>query len=367
MKSSLRGISMLLCAAACTLLCACGTSAATTTYHAERAGSKKTTTTKANAALAALYKSATKKGKTSVMIYTPSAPLIEPLEKAFMKAYPRISVQAQSLFGPALDSQLQAESVSGKHIGDIILSGDETIGFGDSGKCVRYKPSVSGVNALMAAKTNVVHVGGLPLGIGYNTSAVGSSLAPRGWQALLGGQWKGKLSIEDPTAGGATTRAFSAMLQVSALTPSYLRQLNGQGIALEPTNTQLATDLATGARPVAVLMPYSAFTLMKSEGAPVGFIFPTQGGSILSDYDTCVITGSKHTAAAELFETWLLTTGGGKALAASGLYSVVPGVPGPGGLPAYSKLNLVKVKSLDKQYAYLNTGLATIKQAFSGS
>ncbi|HEY1669626.1 MAG TPA: hypothetical protein VGG54_28350, partial [Trebonia sp.] len=125
------------------------------------------------------------------------------------------------------------------------------------------------------------------------------------------------------------------------------------------------TAVAQGAKGVALGTMYSFYLGAKSSGAPVTFTLLNADNYDTSLYDG-IIKGAPDPLAAELYESWMFTPDGAKAIAAEGSYSTVNGAVAPQGLPSLSSIPLQPTIPLDQIIKADNSAVTSAKQSWGG-
>lgn len=328
------------------MLAAAGTASAGTLTHRSRHSTRSRDASLGgphNArVLTALYKRARAAHQTKVTVYGPSAITDGPLYAAFHKEFPGMTATGVPALGPTLYAKIAAEFASGKHIANVVENGaSDIIQYAGKGWITPYRPSyVPHVKGEVGPKNEFVGMYNLPFVVAYNKNEVPKAQVPRTWQALLNPKWKNQLVTYDPRAAGPTMEIFAA-LDATREYKHILPGLHAQNIALNPTS-QISgplTDIAEGAKKIAIGLPYSFVTKAESSGAPVAV-------DVLKNYNMAFVTYSallRHgpdPLAAKLFESWELTPQAARVFAQEDEISMRPGSPSPKGLPPYHALRI---------------------------
>jgi ABC-type Fe3+ transport system substrate-binding protein len=299
--------------------------------------------------LTALYDAAVKAGETKVVFYGPQATDLKPAFDLFEKRFPKIDVQAVSLFGPQLDTKLHTEASTNKHSADLVQVANAPISFARDGLCQSYRPpTASDVDARYAdLDDQVIASTAIPFGILYNKNVVKNP--PTSWDDVISGDYKGQIVMADPSVGGVAD-AGSAGLVSGTFTEDFLRKLNAQDIQTVSDGQTAAQAVATGQKGLALFLPDAVYQQLSAKGVNVGFAFPLKSGNYVSPFLNCLVTDAPHPDAAKLLESWFFTTEAAGALAAIGQYSTVTGVEGPKGLPSLADVAQMHLPSLAETF-----------------
>jgi iron(III) transport system substrate-binding protein len=350
-------------------------SSSTSTSTGSSTGSSSSTGTSADlgpqaAALKALYNKAVAAGQTSVVIYGPSSGTDQQEYAAFKAAFPKITVSGVPVVGPPMDAKLAAEFSSGKHIGDIAYTGStDMLTYGQSGWFTPYTPvTVASSSDLAPASVgpNDEFYGASTAVSGIVTNSSSSLPVPKTWSDLENSVYKGKIAMSDPTATGimADTFAHLSLIPSGSKVESALKTNDAQTFPVTSITGPL-TAVAQGAKGVALGTMYSFYLGAKASGAPVTFTLLNADNYDTSLYDG-IIKGAPDPLAAELYESWMFTPDGAKAIAAEGSYSTVNGAVAPQGLPSLSSIPLQPTIPLDQIIKADNNAVSTAKQSWGG-
>jgi iron(III) transport system substrate-binding protein len=321
----------------------------------------------AAAELERLYKAASEAGEDLVIVYGAGELDRQPVYRAFEKRFPGIRVRAEQISGPQLTSRVEGEMASGKHVADLSQTGDTTtVDFAAKGWFEPFAPrSAAGLAEQWSDPRGRFRAAAAALfGIAYNTDDVPEAEAPKAWDDLLDPKWRGRLAMEDPTHAGPSQGVLTRLLYDDGYDEGWMRRLAAQRPTLLPGTPEVGTALATGQHPLTPVYPYSFYLRDKKKNAPIGFVFPVQGGNQISGHYLALMKGAPHPNAAKLVYAWLFTPEGQKELAAVGLYTTMPGSPAPGGFPALDRLDVLKSAPFSETIDVSRQSLGTLKRVF---
>ena len=323
--------------------------------------------TKAVGAMEDLYKAAQDKGQTTVTIYGPGEPDREPLYEQFSQRFPGIKVENVYILGPKYASKMEGEFASGQHVADLVQAGDTSIS-GQIGRdyFIDFDPvTAEGLDKIYSDPTGtVLAASALPFGYMYNTKEMDSADAPKGWEDLVDPKYRGKMTSDDVTKFGGGFSTLSHMLWDGRYDAQYIEQLADQDISFQSSLPVAGTAVATGEYAMHPFYPLSFYMRDKKKGAPVKFVFPTEGGVHISPHFLAVINGAPNKEAAELLMTWLFTSEAQKAAADVGYYPLMPGQDGPADYPPAEELDLLKPYPLDQVNKISAGNLKVTQDAF---
>lgn len=304
--------------------------------------------------IGALAAAAADSGQTELVIYGSSAEEKQPAWDLFTKRY-GITVKAQNLVGTALTSKLEQEKASGKVIADVIQSTKPTAqARADEGYYQAFTPVTVDENihpisdageGLFYAPTASV------FGMVYNTQRDSEEEIPQTWDDLLKPEWKDQLALLDPKAQNGTTLAFATLASAGVIDDQWLKNLAANGASNSGDAATMLRQIATGEHPIGVGIPQHMVWKAAKDGAPVGMSLSTGGGTVVTPVIYGLMNNAPHSAAAELFITWLYTKEAQEAMAALGEMPLLSGAQAPEGVASLDQIdNVVEVARGDVLY-----------------
>ncbi len=297
-------------------------------------------------ALADLYKKAQDNNETSVTIYGPPAGQI--FIDAFQKRFPDITLNYQQLQSQNRITKLQADQASGNYVADLAIDGTTPIYTMADEWCDVFDP----VTPDLVPAANLDDGGKIVLpnntvfGIVINTNLISAADAPTTWDDVVDPKWKGKEVMVSPGTGGAGAFANAMLLTPAANASKWgmdIVQKLHDNVATVAQDAQTVSSVLDGTYPIGVLgyFPFYWADIQQTPNAPLKFLLFTDGGTPWSRGAGCLLKNAPDPDAANLFMNWEFTKEGQTALAQSGAYPVVPGIPGPGGLPPADQAGLI--------------------------
>ncbi|WP_238019779.1 extracellular solute-binding protein [Dactylosporangium sp. AC04546] len=314
-----------------------------------------------------LYADAKKAGETQVVVYGPGQEFYEPAYRVFMRRYPAIKVVSESIFGEKLNTRLDQEFASGKHVGSVQTHGGSgTAAAVKAGRCEGYQPST----ADYLPKDQVgpgntyhafVHFG---VGIEYNSDKLKADQAPKGWQELADPKWKGRLVAVDPALVGATALMISNLMTEQKLDEAWVRGTLANKPLIVDTAALAEQAVARGEREVMLVNNTGVFTTSKKKNLPVAFVFPTAEGARLDTMYVCMLKGGPNPNATKLFTNWLFTAEAQAELAKTGVFGTRPGTAAPPGFPTLDAIKdkIIPQIPVDQQGPEAQKTVGLIKQ-----
>ncbi|WP_071059173.1 ABC transporter substrate-binding protein [Pelistega sp. MC2] len=173
-------------------------------------------------------------------------------------------------------------------------------------------------------------------GIAYHKEAKDK---PTSWNDLLKPEYKDLAAMPSPLYSGA------ALIHLSALTTNpefgwkYYEGLKANGMSPQKGNGSVLTAITSGAKPYGVLVDYLAIR-EKAKGAPVEFVFPTEGVSMVTE-PIAILKSSKNKELAKKFVDFVLSEEGQKLVLSQGYLPARNGMPSPEGFPDRKEIKLL--------------------------
>jgi len=316
-----------------------------------------------------LYQAAIEAGETELTMYSVGDPL-PALYDAFMERYPEITVTATRLGTTELTSKLEQEVASGNIVADVVLAtGATQYGRAQEGWYQQFEPVTVTADTLspIGYREDGYYYGpfGTGYGLAYNSNEIDAEEVPQSWDDVVDPDSGVKLLVTSPTIPGGLTVAATLLESGGAIDESWLADL----AALDPEQVASAAEAApaliSGPSTVAVGLGMKQTLDARDSGAPLGYVFPIEGGAILSPMFYSIMKGASNPTAAELFISWQFTPEAQEQYAAANYYGLMEGAPGPEGFPGISDLDELIEPPADGDYSkQLTATVARAKELF---
>lgn len=252
---------------------------------------------------------------------------------AFMAKHPGVTVTFVRDGTTKLMARLQAELDAGASPADLLLIAD-SVTMEDMAKAGRlmahpdadvsaYDPAIQDPER-MWFPTKLITTG-----IVYNTAA---PMKPTSWNDLLKAEARGQVAMPSPLTSGAAlihTQALVANLEKGW---DYYKQLAENGAQASGGNGGVLQAVAGGEKLYGMIVEFMPIR-EKAKGAPVEFVFPTEGVSAISE-PVAIMAGTKNAEAAKAFVDFLISREGQEMAAAQGYMPAHLDVALPAGFPA---------------------------------
>ncbi|WP_172299710.1 ABC transporter substrate-binding protein [Pseudoruegeria sp. HB172150] len=292
-----------------------------------------------------LYEAALAAGQNQVIVYGP--PPAKVVLDTFHERFPEIEVIYQQLQSAERLAKLEQEKQTGNFVGDIASDGrTPVVSMAVDGWCQPIDHIMDVPEEWRGVDNTVQFQQVAVFGMAVNTNLLDIADAPTSWRELTSEEWKGKVVMVSPAAGGAAAFTFAQMDHPEANNEKYdgIKEGIRENISLVAKDALVLQEVAAGNYPIGALAYYPYFVQIKAQGAPIEFVFPFTegGGNMWTKSAQCLIVNAPNPLAAELYMNWEFSMEGQNTLSESGLYPVMPGTPGPGGLPPLDTVELME-------------------------
>ncbi len=259
---------------------------------------------------------------------------------AFMAKYPDVQVTFVRDGTTKIMAKLQAELEAGSSPADLLLIAD-SVTMEDMARASRLmaypEADVSAYDAAIQDPERMwFPTKMITTGIVYNTNA---PMKPASWNDLLKEEAKGQVAMPSPLTSGAAlihTQAIVANLEQGW---DYYEQLAANGAQASGGNGGVLQAVAGGEKLYGMIVEFLPIR-EKAKGAPVEFVFPTEGVSAISE-PVAILAGTKNPQAAKAFVDFLISREGQEMAAAQGYMPAHPDVAAPAGFPALSDIEIL--------------------------
>jgi iron(III) transport system substrate-binding protein len=270
-------------------------------------------------------------GKLVLYTSQPNADAQQTID-AFKAKFPKVDASFVRDGTPRIMAKLRAEILAGAAQADVLLIADSVTmeGLKKEGHLLAH--TAADVSAYPAG----LHDPGktwfatklITTGIVYNTRA---PFKPTSWLDLTKPEAKGQVTMPSPLVSGA------ALIHAATLTAAlpggwdYYRALKTNGAIAAGANGPVLQAVAGGEKMFGIIVDFLPIR-EKAKGAPVEFVFPTEGVSAVSE-PVAIVRGTKNPDAAKAFVDFLLSKDGQELALKQGYIAALPTVALPAGFP----------------------------------
>ncbi len=259
---------------------------------------------------------------------------------AFKAKHPKVEISFVRDGTPRVMAKLRAEIAAGAPQADVLLIADSVTmeGLKKEGRLLAHdKADLSAYPAgihdpqKMWFGTKLITTG-----IVYNTKA---PLKPTSWADLAKPEVKNLLAMPSPLTSGA------ALIHAITLTGSlpggwgFYEGLKANGALAAGGNGDILRQVATGEKLYGMIVDFMPIR-EKAKGAPVEFVFPSEGVSAVSE-PVAILSTTKNAEAARAFVDFVISKEGQELALKQGYVAAHPDVALPAGYPARSAIRLM--------------------------
>lgn len=294
----------------------------------------------------------------SITIYTsqPEQDVQKLIEK-FNKEQPDIKVNVFRSGTEEVVSKVLAEKETGNIQADVLLVADAATfeSLKEKELLMRYQsPELKGIHKdfydadYTYAGTKIISTG-----IVYNKNLI--KTAPTSYKDLIKAEFKNNVIMPSPLYSGAAAYNLSVLTRTNGIGWEYYRALKDNGAKVDKGNGTVQKAVVDGQVAAGILVDYMALR-SKAKGAPVDFIYPSEGSLIVTE-PVGILKSTKHEALAKAFVDFILSESGQKVTAEIGYTPIKSGVQPPSGFKSvdeiknmtYDLTTIVKARQDDKQ------------------
>lgn len=181
-----------------------------------------------------LYDAAIKSGETDVAIYAGHHDEFKGIYDAFEKRFPGLTITPETYVGAELQTTLEAERKSGKHVVDV-LSNPNADRYADQGFGEKYTPATFAMPEWAAGRISPDQIEdpegfyyapwALMFASSYNTKQLQESALPNSWADLADEKWAGKLTFMTPATPGGTMTVLTTLIQAGIVDQAWLEKV----------------------------------------------------------------------------------------------------------------------------------------------
>lgn len=296
-----------------------------------------------------------------LMLYTsqPQDQMVEVI-KLFNKKYPNIDVKVYRDGTTKVLNKLQAEIISGSPKPDVIMIADSVSmnALKKQGVLMSYKDApVKGLNPSQYDKEKYYFGTKLiTTGIIYNTKM--GVPRPTSWTDLLKPEAKNQVIMPSPLYSGAAVNHVGILTQQKGFGWKYYEKLAKNGAIAGKGNGSVRNSVSRGEKAYGIIIDYMAFDA-KKKGAPVDFVFPSEGVTSINQ-PIAILKTAKNIKAAKKFVDFQLSKEAQLQAVAQNYIPILKGVNPP---KEYGDLS--KLKVMEASPDVLEKNIGTVKRKFA--
>lgn len=260
----------------------------------------------------------------------------------FVAANPDVKVDWVRDGTTKLMAKLMAEIEAGNPAADVLLIADTVTleKMKQAGQLMAYKsPEAAQYSASLYDADGFYYSTKLiTTGIVYNTAA---GMKPTSWKDLVKPEAKGLVTMPSPLTSGAALIHAQTLNGVPGFGWDYYKQLKQNGAVAAGGNGAILKSVASGEKAYGMVVDYLPIR-EKAKGAPVEFVFPTEGVSAVTE-PVAILKDAKNADAAKKFVDYVLSEKGQQGFLKLGYIPARNGMPLPEGFPARDSFKVLPV------------------------
>lgn len=260
---------------------------------------------------------------------------------AFTAQYPGVEVEWFRDGTTKVMAKLRAEFEAGAPQPDVLLIADMVTmeGLQAEGRLMAYPEADTSAYdpAIMDPEGYYFSTKLITTGIIYNTAA---TMIPTSYNDLLKPEAKGNIAMPSPLTSGAATIHMAALTAHPDLGWALYEGLAAQGANPQGGNGGVYKAVAGGEKLYGFVVDFLPIR-EKLNGAPVAFVFPTEGVSAVTE-PVAILSTAKNPAAAKAFVDFLISVEGQELASDMGYLPAHPAVAAPEGFPARDAIKLIE-------------------------
>lgn len=260
---------------------------------------------------------------------------------AFTAKYPEVEVEWFRDGTTKVMAKLRAEFAAGQPQPDVLLIADMVTmeGLEAEGRLMPYpEADVSAYEpGIMDDEGHYFSTKLITTGIVYNTAA---DMVPTSYQDLLDPAAKGQIAMPSPLTSGAATIHMAALTAHPDLGWNFYEGLAAQGANPQGGNGGTYRAVAGGESLYGFVVDFLPLREMQN-GAPVGFVFPEEGVSAVTE-PAAILSTAQNPEAAKAFVDFLISAEGQQLAADMGYLPAHPDITPPEGFPARDQIKLIE-------------------------
>ncbi|MDE2333999.1 MAG: ABC transporter substrate-binding protein [Rhodospirillales bacterium] len=173
-------------------------------------------------------------------------------------------------------------------------------------------------------------------GIVYNKAA---PFVPHSWKDLLRAKARGQVVLPSPLYSGAAMITMGAFTENPAIGADYFKKLAAERAISVAGNGGVLNQVQSGSRAFGIVVDFMALNA-KAKGAPVGFVFPREGVTAVTE-PVAILKTTRNAKDARAFVAFLLSPAGQRLAARQGFIPARQGIAPPPGFPSAGPIHLM--------------------------
>lgn len=283
-----------------------------------------------------------------LVIYT-STPTeqMDVLVARFNETHPGIAVDYFRSGTTEVMNRLEAEFAAGQPQPDVLLIADTVVmaGLRDAGRLLAFPGAeTDGTDqSLHDADGFFFSTKLITTGFAYNTELVPTPVTS--WAALADPAIASRLTMASPLYSGAAMIHVGTVTEQPGFGWEYYESLAASGATAGRGNGGVLNAVASGEALYGVIVDFMPLNAA-AQGSPVGFIFPDEGVTAVTE-PVAILSTARNVEAAQAFVNWQLSQAGQEFHVEQGYLPLRDGVARPATFPADARVNVIQVDPAD--------------------
>ncbi|SFG85248.1 iron(III) transport system substrate-binding protein [Palleronia marisminoris] len=260
--------------------------------------------------------------------------------EAFNEVYPNVEVEWVRDGTTQMMARLRAEFEAGQPQPDVLLIADTVTmeSLEQEDRLMPYTEADTSAydDGLMDPEGHYFSTKLITTGIVYNTAA---EMVPTSYADLLKPDAENNITMPSPLESGAATIHMVSLTGIDSLGWDFYQGLADQGAIAQGGNGGVYQAVAGGQSLYGFVVDFLALRNIQ-DGAPVGFVFPEEGVSAVTE-PVAILKTAENVEAAKAFVDFLLSERGQELAAEQGYLPAHPGVAAPDYFPDRSEITVI--------------------------
>jgi iron(III) transport system substrate-binding protein len=261
--------------------------------------------------------------------------------QAFEKANPGVAMGWTRGGSTEILNRLRAEYAAGGAQADVVLLADALTleALKADHRLMAFPEAPVGSLAKALYDPDLTYFGTkiITTGIAYNS---GAPMRPASWNDLLKPDAKGRVTLPSPLYSGAASLFLATMKAQPGFGFAYFEKLKANGAIATKANGAVLTAVAGGDKLYGIIVDYMPLR-EALKGAPVGFAFPAEGVSAITE-PVAILAGTRNAEAAKAFVAFVLSHAGQELALEEGFYPADASLEPPKGFPSLTGVKLLR-------------------------
>jgi iron(III) transport system substrate-binding protein len=269
--------------------------------------------------------------------------VIEPIVAEFHKRHPGIKIDLLYTGSVQLEQRIFAELEAGDLRADVMWTANPAmfLNLKQRGALMAYRsPHAAAIPASMRDPDGMYYAGRIfHMGIGYNTRLVPKDKVPKTWDEFL--EFGPRAASASPLHSGTNFNMLAAFVQNDKLGWQWFEKARKRGMKVVRGTGDVTRGLTSGEFAVVKGIDY-VLAAEAARGAPVAFVFPTDGVLSLAS-PIAIGAKARNPEAAKVFLDFVLSKEGQQLLVSMHYLPVRTDVAPPAGMPSPGEIKVLPV------------------------